>query len=252
MHSVHVKSIVFLVVSAGVVSFVSAAPKIAIDSTRVTVDTVVQGETSRIRHVFTVRNTGDSPLRVDKVRSSCGCMAVEVDSVIPPGREGSVTAEIVTKELYDGNFTKDITVLSNAVNRPQLRLYISGYFKTVLEVEERSSIRLSPGKQSDTGVVVRLHTSKRCVVKKVEFKYTETELGMQWETAVPIRFTYEYADEKESSGDKQRFADKQNLCLIRLFYSPGPSEDKWGKFFITTDLKTEKEIFVPGTLVGKP
>ncbi|MBN1759449.1 MAG: hypothetical protein JW863_14065 [Chitinispirillaceae bacterium] len=147
--------------------------------------------------------------------------------------------------MHEGPFKKDITISSNAGNTPRLRLYISGYFKTVLEIEQHSSLWLSPGKESDTGVVIRLRTLKECKIEKVEFRYTENELGMQWESVVPIRFTYEYVKENEQP------ADKPNLCRIRLFYSPGLSEEKWGKFYITTDLKTEKEIFVAGTMVGR-
>ena len=50
---------------------------------------------------------------------------------------------------------------------------------------------------------------------------------------------------------KKKHIDKPLVCEIRLYYSPGPAEDKWGEFVITTNLKAKKVVTVPGMLEGK-
>ena len=234
----------------GIPSGLFADPVISIDSVKFNVDTIVQGQVSHVRHEFAIRNSGTSVLRINRVRASCGCTTVEVDSTILPGREGSIAVEVATHELHEGTFTKDVTVLSNAANMPSLRLFISGYFKTVLEVENRSSLRLSPLKASDTGAIVRVWTSKKFKVEKVAFKFKERELGMDWETSIPVKFTYEYPSSGEgtSGSTGKKYGDKQQVCQIRLFYASGPTSDKWGEFAITTDLDAKKVIILPGML----
>ena len=63
--------------------------------------------------LFTFTNTGDAPLLITKVKTSCGC-TVPSYSLVPimPGESGELKIKYDTKRL--GAFTKTITVTSNA------------------------------------------------------------------------------------------------------------------------------------------
>ena len=59
-----------------------AAPKIEADKTTLDCGTVVEGQGDQIDAYFTIRNTGDAPLRIENVRPGCGCTVVTFDTVV--------------------------------------------------------------------------------------------------------------------------------------------------------------------------
>jgi len=58
---------------------------------------------------FTFTNTGDTPVNISKVRSSCGCTVTKyTKEPVLPGETGFVKATYNAAKL--GNFTKSVTV----------------------------------------------------------------------------------------------------------------------------------------------
>jgi hypothetical protein len=73
---------------------------------------------------FTFKNTGDEPLILSSVRSSCGCTVPKwPKDPILPGQTSSIQVTYDTKRL--GTISKQITVVSNATE-PSLVLNIKG------------------------------------------------------------------------------------------------------------------------------
>ncbi len=63
--------------------------------------------------IFTFTNTGNAPLIISKVKTSCGCTVPAYSKeAILPGSEGQLEIKYDTKKL--GAFSKTITVISNA------------------------------------------------------------------------------------------------------------------------------------------
>ena len=63
--------------------------------------------------IFAFTNTGDAPLLITKVKTSCGCTVPSYSKTpILPGESGELVIKYDTKRL--GAFTKTITVMSNA------------------------------------------------------------------------------------------------------------------------------------------
>jgi hypothetical protein len=63
--------------------------------------------------IFTFTNTGDAPLLINKVKTSCGCTVPSYSKApILPGASGELEIKYNTKKL--GAFTKTVTVTSNA------------------------------------------------------------------------------------------------------------------------------------------
>ncbi|MGB0981888.1 MAG: DUF1573 domain-containing protein [Winogradskyella sp.] len=63
--------------------------------------------------LFTFTNTGDAPLLISKVKTTCGCTVPSYSKTpILPGETGELNIKYNTKRL--GAFTKTVTVISNA------------------------------------------------------------------------------------------------------------------------------------------
>lgn len=77
--------------------------------------------------VFEFTNTGDAPLIISKVSSSCGCtIPKKPEQPIMPGKTGEIQVKYDTKRV--GPIRKAITVISNA-DTPTKVLKIKGEVK---------------------------------------------------------------------------------------------------------------------------
>ncbi len=76
-------------------------------------------------HNFVIRNTGDQPLIISKVKASCGCTTPNwTKEPIMPGEKGVVTA-VYNSKNRQGHFNKSIAITSNATETVTT-LYIKG------------------------------------------------------------------------------------------------------------------------------
>ncbi|MEW4924410.1 DUF1573 domain-containing protein [Algibacter sp. 2305UL17-15] len=68
--------------------------------------------------IFKFTNTGDAPVVISKVKTTCGCTVPEYPkTAILPGDSGEIKIKYATSRI--GAFTKGITVFSNASNKSQ-------------------------------------------------------------------------------------------------------------------------------------
>ncbi len=73
---------------------------------------------------FEFKNTSKSPILVTNVATSCGCTtAKKPEEPVAPGKTGIISVKYDTKRV--GNFTKEITVTTNAQPEPY-KLTIKG------------------------------------------------------------------------------------------------------------------------------
>ncbi|MDR2424217.1 MAG: DUF1573 domain-containing protein [Prevotellaceae bacterium] len=88
-----------------------------------------------VSHVFTFKNTGQTPLVINNVETSCGCTSPAwTKEPVQPGKSGTVTATF-NPSGRPGFFEKKLTVKTNASEIP---LTISGNVEAkVLTVEEQ-------------------------------------------------------------------------------------------------------------------
>lgn len=86
-------------------------------------------ETKVMECVFSFTNTGDEPLVIQQVITTCGCTVAEYTKTpVQPGKQGSVRVKYNGKGKNTGKFKKAITVRSNAQNG-FTRIYITGDMK---------------------------------------------------------------------------------------------------------------------------
>lgn len=78
---------------------------------------IIKEESGEVEHVFVIQNTGNAPLVIDRITTSCGCALAEWSKEpVPPGKTKDV------KIWYDpygrpGTFYKTISVYSNSTPR---------------------------------------------------------------------------------------------------------------------------------------
>lgn len=119
------KAILFilLIYAPQVLSAQNSGPMISFDT-----DTIDYGEITKgsdgVR-TFTFENTGDAPLEIQGVRSSCGCtIPKKPEAPIAPGDKGEITVRYDTNRV--GVFRKTITVNTNVSSNSIIALKIKG------------------------------------------------------------------------------------------------------------------------------
>lgn len=101
----------------------TVGPKIEFQSSVVDYGEIVKGSDG-IR-IFTFVNSGDMPLEITKVYSSCGCtIPKKPEAPINPGESGEIQVKYDTNRV--GPIRKTITVNSNASETPIISLKIKG------------------------------------------------------------------------------------------------------------------------------
>ena len=96
-------------------AFAQCGARIEFKSDTIDYGTVSKGDDNGLR-VFEFTNTGDAPLTIKDVKSTCGCtVPTWPKTPIMPGKNGKVE---VKYNMAPGPIRKTITVESNAVNYP--------------------------------------------------------------------------------------------------------------------------------------
>lgn len=100
------------------------APGIQFENTTFNFGNLRQGEVAE--HAFTFRNTGDRPLEIRNVRTSCGCTASEwTREPIAPGGTGRIVARF-NSAGKSGHQHKTLTVETNIEGEPFMQLILQG------------------------------------------------------------------------------------------------------------------------------
>ena len=87
---------------------------------------------------FVFTNTGDQPLIIEKIKSSCGCTVPKKPSEpVMPGEKGEIKVSYDTKRV--GGFSKSITITSNAKNAVKV-IKIKGFVNKEISLEKEKSI----------------------------------------------------------------------------------------------------------------
>lgn len=122
---------------------VLAAPHLKAEAPLFNFGQVAEG--SKTEHTFRFRNTGDAPLIISKVRSSCGCTAALLSAKkLAPGEWGELKATFNSKG-FQGSVTKTIYVYSNDPEQQKVRFRLQGQVQRELMVTPRR-LQFSAGK----------------------------------------------------------------------------------------------------------
>lgn len=93
---------------------VANGPQITFEESAHDFGDIFQGD--RVTHTFTYENTGNEPLIISDVRTTCGCTATNWNrEPLAPGETASITVNF-NSAGKSGVQNKVVTILSNAVN----------------------------------------------------------------------------------------------------------------------------------------
>lgn len=157
-----------VVAAAGVGAADDVRPRVGMEATRFEFGTVERG--MHVEHTFGLPNRGTATLRIEQVKSSCGCtVAVISDRDVPPGREGRVAVTLDTARLA-GPTTKVVNVYTNDPDLPVIGLTLAGQVAADLVVSPnpvylgrvrrgepaRREVLVTPGREGAAYTVVRI------------------------------------------------------------------------------------------------
>ncbi len=129
------------------VAALSAAPDIVVKDARFEFDSVL--EDTVITHDFIILNSGDAPLVIEKVKTSCGCTTADYTREMMPGAGGKISIKAKTSGYAGRRFSKTVTVLTNDPNHREVVLYISGKVDPFALIEPRRIVLQGvPGQES--------------------------------------------------------------------------------------------------------
>lgn len=123
----------FLVVFCGLIlvaPVLAEGPKISVEKTELHFGEIFQGE--KVEYVFPIRNSGNAPLLIERIRSSCGCTAALVSaSELAPGAGGEVRA-VFDSARFAGEVQKSIYLYSNDPGQPMVQFTLRGAIRQEL------------------------------------------------------------------------------------------------------------------------
>ena len=112
----------FMFIITGSAAVIEKVPRIEFEMTEKDFGNVKQGEV--FNHIFKFKNTGDAPLLIRRVRTTCGCTAALVsDRTVEPGEKGEIKVAFNTAG-YSGEQRKYIYVESNDPREPNIQLSV--------------------------------------------------------------------------------------------------------------------------------
>jgi len=88
-------------------------------------------------HTFVFRNLGSAPLRIERVRSTCGCaVALPTTEELAPGGQAALEVTFRSERFRD-RITKHVLVDSNDPLEPRVILTVTAYVKIEVDVVPR-------------------------------------------------------------------------------------------------------------------
>jgi len=190
-------------------------PQAIVDQSEYNWGAVMQGEV--VEHSFTVRNTGGAPLKIERVKPSCGCTTVDYNREIAPGSSGEITLRIETKK-FQGTVKKTAQVSTNA-SRTSQQLIMTGKIDPVVKIEPKlPRIDVIAGVSIEPTIVAMSRASAHAfTIDEVSTKSTVVQVELETVQAgalynlkvMPVlpdsskKYHYAQIDAKVTVGDKK-------------------------------------------------
>ena len=170
---------------------------------------------------------------------------VGFDSIIPPGRAGTVTEEVNISTMHGGSFNKSATISSNAKNSPSLQISMKGNVKEPISASP-DYIQVTRDAEGKYEFLVTLTTEKADLkIEEVTFKNNQTpsDKSPTWQKELPIPVNFSLV--KDSVVQKTDHAYK-----VKIMLNYTESVNKSGDFLIKTNHPDAPEVKVSGTILS--
>jgi len=208
-----------------------AGPEIEFDKRSIDCGNAIEGKTDKIWATFAVENTGDSVLKLESVRPDCGCTVVKYDTLIQPGKSAKIEAEVNIEGYRSGPLSKFITVTSNALNEPVVRLTIDATVRPAIDVSE-NWLTLDKSNIDKPETVFFATQKTDLILNGIYFTASDNMVFLIKNNLVPT-------DSIRTNGYK--------VYKVELF-SPQIDKSVYGEFVIRTNHPDKKIFSIPGTI----
>jgi len=166
--------LMLLVLSASKVF--AAGPQIVVDENDINFGSIAQGE--KVERVFQFSNAGDDLLRIERVKSSCGCTAALLaNRDLEPGTTGEVRATFDSTR-FQGLVVKTIYLYTNDPMHKVVQLHLRGEVRRELSVSPNRLVLESviPGQKTLASVAIANVGDKEFVVERAEVTVKEARV----------------------------------------------------------------------------
>lgn len=168
---------------------------------------------------------------------------VGFDSIIPPGREGTVTEEVNIANMHSGSFSKSATITSNAKNSPSLQISMRGTIKEAVSISP-DYIQLSRDKNGKFESQIMITTEKADLkIQEIAFKSNQTPSNKSpvWQKDIPIPLDYSIT--KDTVIKKP-----DHVYTVKIALNYPDSVNNSGEFIIKTNNPDMPEFKASGTI----
>lgn len=180
-----------------------------------------------ITHDFIIQNTGNTPLHISRVKTSCGCTTADYTKVIEAHGKGKISIKGNTTGYGGRSFKKTITVTMDDPDRSNLYFYISG------EVERFAMI-----------------DPRRIFLRGAAGSVLQSSITIVPEKKYPFSITDSYTEnlDKTIQYEVQNTNGNYILTATNLQTAQGRY---WGRIYLKTDNPVKPEIVIPVSVTIK-
>jgi hypothetical protein len=168
---------------------------------------------------------------------------VGFDSIIPPGRVGTVTEEVNVSNMHGSSFTKSATITSNAKNSPTMQISMKGVIKEAVSVSPEY-VQINKDKNGKFETTITLTSEKADLkIEEVTFKESPqpTDKLPAWQKDLPLPVTFSVI--KDSLAQKT-----DHVFTVKISVGFSGSGNKSGEFIFKTDHPDAQEVKAQGFL----
>ncbi len=204
-----------------------------------------------LKHTFKIRNTGNAPLKITKVKPACGCTKKgKHPSEIAPGQTGEFSFGLNTKKLR-GRFTKNITITTNDPDNASTTLKLTGEVQHFVEVTPNSANfgRLKPDSVVTKTLKVRNNSGEKLDIKLADdasqgcfsCELAEVVPGMEYELTIKAQPPFKSGNNRHSIKLLTGHAKQKNVSVTCLALVPKRLELRPDSLRVAEGAKTQSK-----------
>lgn len=186
----------------GEVTAATAAPRLKIEPKQADLGEIQQGD--KIEQIFQIKNTGDAPLKIEQVKTSCGCtVAMPSQSLLSPGERGELKA-VFNSSGFSGNISKIVYVYTNDPTSKVTEVVMKGRvipeITVTPEMIDLGSIK--PDNTRQIEVAITNNGKIPVIITDIEPMIRDVEIVFKKQTIAPgktIQFTVKATPPRDST-----------------------------------------------------
>jgi hypothetical protein len=175
-----------------------AQPKIHVDKTKIDLGTIYHGDVRSVK--LLVGNSGDRPLQIRSIETSCGCTSVKkILQPIAPGSSDTIEVSF-NSTGFDGKIRKEVLIYSDDTSAPTVFVSIIGtVFSELVTVPKVQMIQFgsSPIGTAAASPIVVKNVSRDTIVitgvsvadKSVTFTVEQSVVAPAGTTIIIVHYT---------------------------------------------------------------